>query len=229
MCTHAPSDHVPHRFVSPGTAAIRFLALTPLLAALACSEPDPRLMAELVRQGDVFLDPQTREPYSGPVFATFDDQPRLIAQRSSLRDGTYDGPYEAYFKNRQLSSKEIYQHGIKNGPYEWYFENGHLFEKGTYHMGHLDGPYEAYWDNGELYERGTYRHGEFDGPREWYLDGELIERVTYVDGMIEGPYERYELDRSLDLRGNLSAGFPCGTWREGPTTITYPACGSATD
>ena len=53
-------------------AKVRFLAIALLLAPLACSGPAPRPMDELVRQGDVFLDPETLEPYSGPVFSTFD-------------------------------------------------------------------------------------------------------------------------------------------------------------
>ncbi|MDA0329058.1 MAG: hypothetical protein O2958_08630 [Gemmatimonadetes bacterium] len=202
-----------------------FSAAVFLVGISACNEPAPRPVAELVRQGSVFLDPESLKPYSGPVFATFADQPLVIAQRLSLRDGAYDGPYEAYFDNRQLSSKEIYQEGIKHGPYEWYFKNGRLFEEGTYHEGHLDGPYRAYWDSGDLYEEGRYNHGEFDGPRKWYLDGKLIELVTYRDGVIDGPYERYDAEGGLELQGLFAEGTPCGMWIEGEAQITYPACG----
>ena len=99
----------------------------------------------------------------GPSFATFQGQPRRIAARLSLRDGIYDGPYEAYFTNRKLSAKETYRAGLRHGPYEWYFESGQLFESGTYRDGVLDGPYEAYWESGDLRELGTYRNGRFHG------------------------------------------------------------------
>jgi antitoxin component YwqK of YwqJK toxin-antitoxin module len=192
-----------------------------------CTAPEARAVEDLVRESGIYLDPVTMEPYSGPAFATFSGQPSVVAQRLRMKDGAYHGPFEAYFENHQLSSKEMYEAGVKHGPYEWYFDSGRLFEKGTYHEGHLDGPYEAFWDSGALYEEGNYRHGEFDGPRRWYLEGQLIELVTYVNGTMEGPYERYTEDGRLDLKGTLSAGSPCGTWTEAQNSISYPGCGTS--
>ena len=39
--------------------------------ALFPPEPDPRNRAELVQEGDMYLDRETMQPYSGPVFALF--------------------------------------------------------------------------------------------------------------------------------------------------------------
>jgi hypothetical protein len=196
-----------------------------LAAALGCSDPEPRPKSELVRQGDLYLHPSTLEPYSGPVYTTFADAPFEVEQRASLREGHYDGPFEWYFGNRQLSLREVYREGMKDGPYEWYFENGGLYERGTYEHGRREGPYQAYYESGKLYERGTYRSGAFDGPREWYLDDRLIERVSYADGRMEGPYERYTSEGELDLKGRLQDGQPCGVWIERQATVTYPSCG----
>lgn len=213
-------------YAAPGRPPLgTLLAVTVLLVATsACERAAERPVDDLVRQGNVFLDPETMEPYSGLAFATFDGQPDVIAKRLTLRDGTYDGPYEAFFENRRLSSKEIYREGVRHGRYEWYFENGQLFEEGTYVQGTLEGPYRAYWENGDLYEEGTYRNGRFDGPRRWYMEGRLVELVTYQDGVIEGLYERYLEDGTLDLKGMLRNGTPCGMWIEGTETIPYPAC-----
>lgn len=207
----------PSRFFAPLLVGLASLAMT------ACG-PDERPVSELMRVGDVFLNPETMEPYSGIAFATFDDRPDVVRKRLSLRNGEYDGPYEAYFENQRLSSKEIYEDGIRHGPYEWYFQNGQLFEEGTYRDGHLEGPYRAYWENGDLYEEGTRRSGRFDGPRRWYMDGRLVELVTYRRGVMEGLYERYLEDGTLDLKGMLYDGTPCGMWIEGDRTISYPAC-----
>ena len=180
---------------------------------------------ELLRQGDLYLDPGTQQPFSGVAVATFEGESSVIAQRLGLRSNAYDGPFEGLFEDRRLSSKELYENGVRHGSYEWYFESGALFERGTYEQGVLEGPYRAYWDSGELYEEGTYRRGQFDGPRRWYMDDRLVEMVTYRHGMIEGLYERYKEDGSLDLKGMLYAGDPCGTWIEGEHTISYPTCG----
>lgn len=213
-------------YVRPGGLGVRvvFAIFATLVAATACSRSAERPVDDLVRQGNVFLDPETMEPYSGLAIATFDGQPGVVSKRLTLRDGAYDGPYEAFFENRRLSSKEIYRDGVRHGRYEWYFENGQLFEEGTYVEGTLEGPYRAYWENGDLYEEGTYRSGQFDGPRRWYMDGRLVELVTYRKGVIDGLYERYLEDGALDLKGMLRNGTPCGMWIEADQTIAYPAC-----
>jgi hypothetical protein len=205
-----------------GVAPWAVCALT--VSVAACTEPPARPKADLLLQGSLYLDPTTLEPYSGPVFTTFAGSPPRIEQRASLRDGHYDGPFEWYFGKGHLALREQYRDGTKEGPYEWYFESGRLYERGTYVNGLLEGAYEAYYESGDLYEKGTYRAGAFDGPREWYLDGRLIERVTYRHGRISGAYARYDESGKLDLGGVLLDGQPCGTWLEGPATITYPAC-----
>ncbi len=197
-----------------------------LLAGVAACSSEARPVGDLVKDGDRFLAPETGQPYSGVAFSTFHGQPSVVAARLNLRDGAYHGPFEAYFQNRKLSSKENYRNGVKAGPYRWYFENGRLFEEGSYEDGALQGPYRAYWENGDLLEEGTYEDGEFDGPRRWYLEGRLIEVVTYRHGVVEGLYERYQDDGTLDLKGMLHAGEPCGVWFENEATITYPVCSS---
>lgn len=207
----------------------RGIALSLVLLIIACGNHETRPMEELVRDGDVFLDPETLEPFTGTTFSTFDDHPLVISERVSLRDGAYDGPYEAYFANRRLSAKEYYEEGLRHGPYEWYFDSGKLYERGTYSFGFRNGPYEAYWESGDIYERGTYINGTFDGPRAWYLNGTLIELVTYADGVVDGLYERYRADGTLQLRGILLEGQPCGHWLEATATIAHPPCEESTD
>jgi antitoxin component YwqK of YwqJK toxin-antitoxin module len=195
----APRRLFRHLFVIAGLVAASTVVV------IGHTEPADRPIDELVRQGEVFLDPETLEPYTGTVFATFEDNPAVVARRVSLREGRYDGPYRRYF------------------------ESGQLFEEGTYRMGSLDGPYVAYWEGEDLYERGTYRGGAFDGPRTWYLDGRLVERATYVDGVLEGPYQRFAEDGTLDVRGELRDGKPCGSWLERGETIEHPSCGMETE
>lgn len=190
----------------------------------ACSDLEERPMHELVLRGDVYLNAETFEPYSGLVLATFEHEPGS-AQRLELRPGARER-FASVSEHPRLSSVEVYENGVKHGPYTWYFETGQLFEEGTYVDGRLHGPYRAYWENGELYEEGTYHQGHFDGPRRWYVKGRLIELVTYRRGVIDGLYERYLESGALDLKGMLRAGEPCGTWIDDDRTISYAACGS---
>jgi hypothetical protein len=225
MRAHAPSPV--HRRPKPALRNVfGLITLSIAVGLAACSPSTERPVEQLLRQGDVFLDPETLEPFTGLAFATFDGRSGGIAHRLSLNGGIYHGPFEAIFADRRLSSKEVYEDGVKHGPYEWYFENGQIFEEGTYVQGRLDGPYRAYWESGELYEEGTYRGGRFDGPRRWYLEGRLVELVTYSRGVIDGLYERYRPDGSLQLKGMLDDGLPCGMWIEDDRPIAYPDCGT---
>lgn len=214
------------RSISSPSGSTRVFALTLLLAVAAC-ESEPRPVEDLNRVGDLWLDAETGEPFSGVAFSTFHDRPGVVSQRLTLRNGTYDGPFEAYFANQTLSSKELYQGGRKHGRYERYFENGQLFEEGTYTEGRRTGPYRAYWESGALYEEGMYEDGRFHGPRRWYLEGRLVELVTYQHGVMEGLYERYREDGELALKGMLRAGNPCGLWIENDEPISYPSCRTA--
>lgn len=225
MYADAPAPPIRRPRTARGQA-LPFAALALTAAVFACTPSTERPVEELVRQGDVFLDPTTMEPFSGLAFATFDGRSGGIAHRLSLTGGIYQGPFEAILADRRLSSKEIYENGLKHGPYEWYFESGALFEKGTYVEGRLDGPYRAYWETGELYEEGMYDRGQFDGPRRWYRSGRLVELVTYRRGVIDGLYERYRGNGALDLKGMLDEGRPCGLWIEDDRPIRYPACGT---
>jgi len=199
------------------------------LALGGCLQQDGLPLAQLVRQGDAYLHPGTMEPYSGAVFAAYDQAPRHIERRASLVDGHYDGPFELYFENRRLSVREVYREGEKDGPYEWYFEDGRLYERGTYKNGLREGPYEAFFQDDRLQEKGSYRYGEFHGTREWYMAGQLIERVTYVHGQIDGPYERHAPDGTLLYSGTLRYGNPCGVWTERSERVVYPTCGYVSD
>jgi len=54
------------------------------LIAAGCSEPIPRNLGDLPRQGEQYLDPETLEPYSGPAFRlSEDDSTELCAEGQS--------------------------------------------------------------------------------------------------------------------------------------------------
>ena len=116
------------------------------LIAVGCSEPVPRNVDELVIQGSKYLDGETLEPYSGPVFELFSDNPSEIYKRWNLKDGDPDGLYESYWDNRQLWVKNTFKDGERNGMFEMYQYDGQLWTKGIYKDGEKCG---EWFENGE--------------------------------------------------------------------------------
>ena len=82
-----------------------------------------------MRQGETYLYPETLEPYSGPVFEVFPENPSKIEFRFTLKDGERDGLYEEYYDNGQLFQKGTYKDGESDGPFESYNNNGNIIEK----------------------------------------------------------------------------------------------------
>ena len=146
------------------------------LIAVGCSEPIPRNLDDLSRQGPQYLDPETLEPYSGPAFRMSEDDSTEIVLRVNLRDGRLHGDFEDFEPEDAPDSLGLYQTGTyRNGQREGRFEvfypsgvfrgrgtyaNGQLAEKGTYKDGVVDGqiffPVVRYYENGQVREKGTY-------------------------------------------------------------------------
>jgi len=224
MSANAPESARTSLFTSPKTV-LKYAALL-IACALPFLSSGERAFDELVRDGQLYLDPGSLTPFTGVAVATYAGESSRIAQHLGISVDHYEGPFERLTEDRRLSSKESYEDGIRHGPYEWYFESGEVFEEGTYVDGWLEGPYRAFWETGDLYEEGTYRRGQFDGPRRWFMDGRLVEIVTYRNGIIEGIYERYSPDGELSMKGMLFDGDPCGRWIEGAQVINYATCGA---
>ena len=142
------------------------------------AQAEPRDLADLVRRGDTYLDPQTFEPYSGPVRGWWAEgsaaasQPTTLRERGTLVDGRWDGVHEWFHLSGELATMETYRNGQLNGPSETYFKTGQLSAKESYANGRLDGPYESYWHRGRLAERGQWSAGEPCG--NWLSFGRTV-------------------------------------------------------
>tara|TARA_B100001013_G_C24234895_1_gene294694 strand:+ start:190 stop:510 length:321 start_codon:yes stop_codon:yes gene_type:complete len=73
----------------------------------------------------------------------------LLRERSTYKDGEWDGLVESYYENGQLKTKATYKDDERDGPSEYYYESGQLESKGTYNMGE---------DRGEWIEDGETGH-----------------------------------------------------------------------
>lgn len=131
---------------------------------------EPMSLDGLVQRGDVYLHPETFEPFSGVVERIWmGDIPR---ERGMLKDGKWDGVHEWFHMNGRLATQETYINGTLNGPSESYFKSGNISARETYGNGQLNGPYESYWHRGRLAERGEWSGGEPCG--NWLSFGRTI-------------------------------------------------------
>lgn len=146
------------------------LAVAVAIAASACADPEPRSLGTLVQREDRYLDPDDFRPYSGPVFATFRDDPDAKEMTAHLVDGRLHGPYERFYRDGSVFGRGAYRNGAWDGPFESYYRDGTLWMEGRYEEGSLDGSYVAYAEDGTVEERGTYAAGTPCGT--WIRDGE---------------------------------------------------------
>lgn len=146
------------------TALVLALAAGPLVAQ------EPLDLDRLVLRSDVWVNPETSQPYSGPVVDTWVNG--NLRERGTLLEGRWDGIHEWFHFNGLLATKETYVDGKLHGPSETYFKNGNLSLREMYVDGKLHGAYEAYWARGRLAERGRWDTGERCG--EWESFGRTV-------------------------------------------------------
>ena len=224
------------------------------LVSIGCSEPSPRNLDDLVKQNSLYLDPDTQEPFSGPVFRVSPNDPAQIVLTVDLLNGrlhgdfedfdptgveqglglyatgTYlngrrEGRYEYFYPSGVRRGRGTYRDDRPDGPYESYYENGRLRLKHVYKGGKPDGAFETYRENGTLEWTGTYKDGERHGPFEgYYENGRLQLKGTYENGTLHRLFERYYPDGEITVRGIYNLDVRCGEWIEVTRTVNYPPC-----
>lgn len=138
-----------------------FLLLTP-----TCSWSES--MENLVLSDGLFYERSSNTPYSG----------ELNDKRSQgmIVNGKQDGPWVAYWKNGQISSKGNYRNGEQEGLWIYYYDNGSLWSEESWKDGKQDGPWITYWDNGKLRSKGNYVNGKQEGTwASYWKNGEISE------------------------------------------------------
>lgn len=81
--------------------AVRAVLLAGMLAS-ACGPARGRDLEELVLRDSTYLDPSTLEPYSGPVYRVFPDDPERIQLEGRLREGAWNGELTVYHANGRI-------------------------------------------------------------------------------------------------------------------------------
>ena len=97
--------------------------------------------AQKCEQNKFFCPFYTRQNYKdGKVKGLFEHyrlNGQLLAKGNSNDKGQHDGPWEYYYEDGQLASKENYKNGKMDGLREYYYEDGQLKAKANYKDGKL--------------------------------------------------------------------------------------------
>ena len=87
-----------------------------MVGQMSLRAQEPMELNELVQRGDLYLVPETFQPYTGPVFIM--RNPSMVGLWASLRNGKWHGPYERYHaETGQLIRKGEFRNGEQCG--EW--------------------------------------------------------------------------------------------------------------
>lgn len=151
-----------------GPFAVSLVVLGVLAMPAATQEPVD--LDRLALRGDVWVDPETGRPFTGPVVDMWVNG--NMRERGTLENGKWDGVHEWFHFNGLLATREEFVDGVLHGPSETYFKNGNLSLRERYVNGKLHGAYEAYWARGRLAERGRWKAGERCG--EWESFGRTL-------------------------------------------------------
>lgn len=128
-----------------------------------------------------FVDPESRELYSGPITVTYPGG--QFETEGELVDGLEDGYFLEYYPDGTKSGMGSYQAGDEVGPWIYWWENGKIESEGSFKDGQLDGVWRDYFPTGELATEGEYVNGLAQG--KWRVTddetGKLVD-VYYDKG-----------------------------------------------
>lgn len=115
---------------------------------------------------DVFNEPGTKTPYTGPVFATYDDGTR--ESDGFLKDGHEEGWWVDYHENGNIAAEGAYIAGAEDGYWRYNHENGTFESGGSFNNGTPVGKWLNFFEDGKPDFEGQYVDGLMDGDWTFY-------------------------------------------------------------
>jgi antitoxin component YwqK of YwqJK toxin-antitoxin module len=120
----------------------------------------------------------------------------LLRQKITYRDGTLDGPFEAYYGSGGRLSQGNYLEGAEEGSWKFYLEDGRLQHIHRYRAGNLietirvNGTFTTWYGEERPESEVNYRDKKLDGPfREWHDQGGFV-LETFTDADTGEPLQR---------------------------------------
>ena len=97
---------------------MRFLLVALLLlGSLACTEGEARSLDELSIVDSLYVDPESGDPYTGPVVRWFGDDSTSVQIEASLLSGVWDGEMIVYHPNGRVRYMGSFADGERCGPW----------------------------------------------------------------------------------------------------------------
>lgn len=128
---------------------------------------------------DIFNEPGTKTPYTGPVFSTSEEGIR--ESEGYLKDGREEGWWIEYHENGNKASEGLYKAGSEEGYWKYYHDNGAFESGGVYKDGVPVGKWVSFFESGKIDFEGNYVDGLMDGDWTFYDEKTGEARVIKFD------------------------------------------------
>lgn len=115
---------------------------------------------------DIFNEPGTKTPYTGPVFSTYEEGGREA--EGFLKDGHEDGWWIDYYETGIKAAEGVYKAGNEDGYWSYFHENGAFESGGAYKDGVPVGKWVSFFESGKPDFEGEYINGLMDGDWTFY-------------------------------------------------------------
>ena len=134
----------------------KLLSILFVLIITSCSKEVPS--DQLVERNGVYYEVNSQTGFTGTSIS-YDSNGHLL-EKTTYKNGKYDGTREVYWENGKLMMRETYKNGKRDGISETYYKNGKLLLKSSYKDGEPDGVWETYYENGKVEMRYSEKEGE---------------------------------------------------------------------
>lgn len=131
------------------------------------------------------------------------------ANRINVTQGGYsgkllNGPYSAFYENKNLKQKGIFKNGLKSKEWSSWNENGFLQERINWKGGRENGQFYRYDAQGNPKESGRYKNGLLNGKLVSYISADSSSIAHYRKGELIKKKKRSFIPRFLKKTLNKS-------------------------
>ena len=152
-----------------------FLIITAFLFITSTAFPQAKMdMNNLMDRGGLLYAPNKEKPFSGSVFALYDDGQKKLNGR--YRNGLKNGKWEWWSATGVKDSVGTYKNAIKHGKWTYLYENGQKWKEGTYKDGKKYKNWKYWNKNGKLIDSDIV--GTWELKFDWKCDGLKIGNTT---------------------------------------------------